>query len=147
VPGYRLQLVASSVASQFRLSPDVCCACLGGFADAAAQDAFCADTTCLITILYDQSPQANHLTVGPRGGLAPWTSKPMRRPSPCRSAAIRSTRSTCRRAPATETTPRQNPTGWNQSPEQAASDEQHAFDYDDRSFVRQSVELNLEVLF
>jgi uncharacterized membrane protein YgcG len=41
---------------------------VGGFADAAAQDAFCAGTTCLITILYDQSPQGNHLKVGPRGG-------------------------------------------------------------------------------
>lgn len=40
-----------------------------GFADAAAQDLFCTGTTCLITILYDQSPKANHLKVGPRGGF------------------------------------------------------------------------------
>jgi len=40
----------------------------GGFADAAAQDAFCANTTCTISILYDQSGKANHLTVGPAGG-------------------------------------------------------------------------------
>ncbi|MDB4983683.1 MAG: alpha-N-arabinofuranosidase, partial [Myxococcales bacterium] len=40
----------------------------GGFADAAAQDAFCAGTTCLITIIYDQTSQANHLTISPAGG-------------------------------------------------------------------------------
>jgi non-reducing end alpha-L-arabinofuranosidase len=42
----------------------------GGYADAAAQDAFCADTTCLITILYDQSPMHNDLTQAPRGGFS-----------------------------------------------------------------------------
>src|SRR5215471_6198822 len=31
----------------------------GGYADAAAQDAFCANTVCWITILYDQSPNHN----------------------------------------------------------------------------------------
>ena len=30
----------------------------GGYADAAAQDAFCANTYCWITTVYDQSPQA-----------------------------------------------------------------------------------------
>jgi hypothetical protein len=40
----------------------------GGFADAAAQDAFCASTTCTISVLYDQSPKLNHLKVGPAGG-------------------------------------------------------------------------------
>src|SRR6202042_1622522 len=29
----------------------------GGYADAAAQDAFCANTVCWITKLYDQSPE------------------------------------------------------------------------------------------
>src|SRR5215475_1872739 len=38
----------------------------GGYADAAAQDAFCADTTCLITKIYDQSPMHNDLTQAPR---------------------------------------------------------------------------------
>ena len=37
----------------------------GGFADSAQQDTFCAHTTCTITIIYDQSPQANHLPVSP----------------------------------------------------------------------------------
>src|SRR3954471_8822555 len=42
----------------------------GGYADAAAQDAFCADTVCWITILYDQSPMHNDLTQAPRGGFS-----------------------------------------------------------------------------
>ncbi|MBM0224571.1 arabinofuranosidase catalytic domain-containing protein [Micromonospora sp. ATA51] len=42
----------------------------GGYADAAAQDAFCADTTCFITVLYDQSPMHNDLTQAPRGGFS-----------------------------------------------------------------------------
>ena len=39
----------------------------GGYANAAAQDAFCADTYCFISIIYDQSPQKNHLIQAPRG--------------------------------------------------------------------------------
>ncbi|MCO6044045.1 lamin tail domain-containing protein [Aeoliella sp. ICT_H6.2] len=39
----------------------------GGYADAAAQDKFCADTVCWITKLYDQSGNENHLTQAPRG--------------------------------------------------------------------------------
>jgi hypothetical protein len=42
----------------------------GGYADAAAQDKFCADTTCLITTLYDQSPMHNDLTQAPHGGFS-----------------------------------------------------------------------------
>jgi hypothetical protein len=42
----------------------------GGYADAAAQDAFCADTTCLITKIYDQSPNHNDLTQAPRGAFS-----------------------------------------------------------------------------
>ncbi|KAL4932871.1 alpha-L-arabinofuranosidase B [Aspergillus undulatus] len=42
----------------------------GGVADAAAQDTFCADTTCLITIIYDQSGNGNHLTQAPPGGFS-----------------------------------------------------------------------------
>ena len=40
----------------------------GGFADSAAQDAFCAGTTCTISIIYDQSPKGNHLRSAPAGG-------------------------------------------------------------------------------
>ena len=42
----------------------------GGYADAAAQDKFCAGTTCLITVVYDQSPNHNDLTQAPRGGFS-----------------------------------------------------------------------------
>ena len=42
----------------------------GGYADAAAQDAFCANTTCFITKVYDQSPMHNDLTQAPRGGFS-----------------------------------------------------------------------------
>ncbi len=42
----------------------------GGYADAAAQDAFCANTYCWITTLYDQSGHGNHLTQAPRGGFS-----------------------------------------------------------------------------
>lgn len=41
----------------------------GGVANAAAQDTFCENTTCLITIIYDQSGQGNHLTQAPPGGF------------------------------------------------------------------------------
>ena len=42
----------------------------GGYADAAAQDKFCRDTYCWITILYDQSGKGNHLQQAPRGGFS-----------------------------------------------------------------------------
>ncbi|KAH7026654.1 alpha-L-arabinofuranosidase B [Microdochium trichocladiopsis] len=40
----------------------------GGVANGAAQDSFCSGTTCLITIIYDQTSNANHLTQAPPGG-------------------------------------------------------------------------------
>ncbi len=42
----------------------------GGYADAAAQDAFCANTYCWITTIYDQSGKGNHLVQAPRGGFS-----------------------------------------------------------------------------
>lgn len=42
----------------------------GGYADATAQDAFCANTVCWITTLYDQSGKKNHLVQAPRGGFS-----------------------------------------------------------------------------
>ncbi|KAJ6500936.1 glycoside hydrolase family 54 protein [Mycena sanguinolenta] len=45
----------------------------GGVANAAAQDSFCAGTTCLITTIFDQSGRANHLTQAPPGGAASGT--------------------------------------------------------------------------
>jgi hypothetical protein len=38
-----------------------------GYANAAAQDGFCASTTCTITKIFDQSPHHNDLTVAPPG--------------------------------------------------------------------------------
>jgi hypothetical protein len=42
----------------------------GGFANAAAQDSFCTGTTCVITIIYDQTSRRNNLTQAPGGGAA-----------------------------------------------------------------------------
>ncbi len=42
----------------------------GGVANAAAQDSFCAGTTCVITVIYDQSGRGNNLTQAPGGGAA-----------------------------------------------------------------------------
>src|SRR5262249_9820503 len=42
----------------------------GGYADAAAQNRFCANTYCWITTVYDQSPKHNDLTQAPRGGFS-----------------------------------------------------------------------------
>ena len=40
----------------------------GGYANAAAQDAFCAGLTCTISTIYDQSGNGNHLKPAPAGG-------------------------------------------------------------------------------
>ncbi|KAF8192385.1 arabinofuranosidase B [Mycena galopus ATCC 62051] len=45
----------------------------GGVANAAAQDSFCASTTCVITTIFDQSGRSNHLTQAPPGGAASGT--------------------------------------------------------------------------
>jgi len=42
----------------------------GGYANAAAQDAFCANTYCWITTIYDQSGKHNDLTQAPRGAFS-----------------------------------------------------------------------------
>lgn len=41
----------------------------GGYANATAQDSFCANTYCWITTLYDQSGKGNHLVQPPRGAF------------------------------------------------------------------------------
>jgi hypothetical protein len=41
----------------------------GGVANAASQDSFCAGTSCVITVIYDQSGRGNHLTQAPPGGF------------------------------------------------------------------------------
>ena len=40
----------------------------GGYANAAAQDTFCAGTYCTITVIYDQTTRHNDLTIAPPGG-------------------------------------------------------------------------------
>nr|WP_042406738.1 arabinofuranosidase catalytic domain-containing protein [Streptacidiphilus carbonis] len=40
----------------------------GGVANAPAQDSFCAGTSCVITVIYDQSGRSNNLTPAPAGG-------------------------------------------------------------------------------
>ena len=40
----------------------------GGYANAAAQDTFCAGTSCTITVIYDQSGKGNNLTIEGPGG-------------------------------------------------------------------------------
>jgi len=49
----------------------------GGFADAAAQDAFCGPNACVVQRIYDQSPNANHLDVAPGGGHVPRGDQPV----------------------------------------------------------------------
>ena len=63
-PLYQVQRSSDSTTSDIApLSP-------GGIASASVQDAFCANTTCLITTIYDQSGHSNHLTQAPAGGFS-----------------------------------------------------------------------------
>jgi non-reducing end alpha-L-arabinofuranosidase len=48
----------------------------GGYANAAAQDMFCAGSTCTISTIYDQSPNGNFLKPAPRGGQKPSPDNP-----------------------------------------------------------------------
>jgi len=41
----------------------------GGYANAGSQDSFCTNTTCVITIIYDQTSRHNDLTPAPPGGV------------------------------------------------------------------------------
>jgi hypothetical protein len=43
----------------------------GDYANAAAQDSFCANTSCVITIIYDQTTRRNDLTIAPAGTAGP----------------------------------------------------------------------------
>ncbi|MEY4547984.1 MAG: hypothetical protein RL685_4179 [Pseudomonadota bacterium] len=50
---------------------------VGGFADSAAQDAFCAGGGCVINVVYDQSPMGNDLTEAPPGSAKPTPGRPV----------------------------------------------------------------------
>src|SRR5215469_12599574 len=41
----------------------------GSYANSATQDSFCANTSCVITIIYDQTGRNNRLTQAPPGGF------------------------------------------------------------------------------
>jgi hypothetical protein len=60
-PLYQVTRVSDGTAAKIGTLPD-------GYADAAAQNSFCAGTVCTITRLYDQSGHGNDLGVGPIGG-------------------------------------------------------------------------------
>ncbi len=62
-PLYQVMRQSDKTYANIGLLPD-------GYAKAAAQDAFCANTSCTITKLYDQSPNHNDLTPAPPGGAA-----------------------------------------------------------------------------
>lgn len=48
---------------------DIAPTAAGGVANAGSQDDFCSGTTCLISIIYDQSGRGNHLTQAPGGAF------------------------------------------------------------------------------
>lgn len=43
----------------------------GGFADSAAQDAFCGKAVCRVTTIFDQTDRDNDISTAPPGGAAP----------------------------------------------------------------------------
>ncbi len=62
-PLYQVMRQSDKTYTNIGLLPD-------GYAKAATQDTFCANTSCTITKLYDQSPNHNDLTPAPPGGAA-----------------------------------------------------------------------------
>jgi non-reducing end alpha-L-arabinofuranosidase len=62
-PLYQVTRQSDKAHTNIGLLPD-------GYANAAAQDTFCVNTSCTITKLYDQSPNQNDLTPAPPGGAA-----------------------------------------------------------------------------
>jgi len=62
-PLYQVTRQSDNAHADIGLLPD-------GYANAAAQNTFCAKTSCTITKLYDQSPHHNDLTPAPPGGAA-----------------------------------------------------------------------------
>lgn len=62
-PLYQVTRQSDNAAADIGLLPD-------RYADALVQDKFCANTSCTVTRLYDQSPNHNDLTPAPPGGAA-----------------------------------------------------------------------------
>ena len=69
-PLYRVTRQSDGTSTDIGLMPST-----GGYADAAAQDAFCAGTLCVISRIYDQSGKANHLYQAPAGPRFPGPAK------------------------------------------------------------------------
>ena len=65
--GYSGSLYQVTRASD-KTSLDIGLLAQGGYANAAAQDNFCVNTTCLITRIYDQTSRRNDLTIEGAGG-------------------------------------------------------------------------------
>jgi len=59
-PLYQVQRASDNARKNIGLLAD-------GYANAAEQDAFCANTTCIITRIYDQSPEHNDLAISSGG--------------------------------------------------------------------------------
>ena len=57
---YQVRRSSDNATENIRLLAD-------GYANAATQDAFCANTTCVITKIYDQSPRHNDLAIASGG--------------------------------------------------------------------------------
>ncbi len=49
---------------------------VNGYADAAAQQTFCREDICSISVVYDQTPNGNHLMPAPSGGERPTPDNP-----------------------------------------------------------------------
>ncbi len=62
-PLYQVTRHSDKASKDVGLTPD-------GYADAATQDSFCANTSCTFSKLYDQSPNHNDLTPAPPGGAS-----------------------------------------------------------------------------
>jgi hypothetical protein len=67
-PLYRLQRVDGQVQE---------IGAVDGYADVVTQDTFCAGSSCVIKILYDQSGRGHHLTEAPSGSAKPTPGKPV----------------------------------------------------------------------
>ena len=94
-PLYRVTRVSDGTSTDIGVLP-------GGYANAAAQDAFCAGTVCTITRLYDQSPERNDLGIEPIGGNGS-AGRRARSPTRCRSSSAATTSTACPSRPASAT--------------------------------------------
>jgi len=74
VPGYTGYLYQLQVSDGSTMDIGV----VDGHADVATHDRYCASQTCVVSIIYDQTPNGNHLTPSPPGSAKPTAGKPAR---------------------------------------------------------------------